>query len=520
MMRNLILGGVATLVAAIAIGVYASLLPLIAGLMVASVVAVVLLSAPHKITWAIIALAFLACFPLPVAFPQSFTAGGGTIYVADLLTLLVLALVLSVPSAPRMKMLLVGALVVLATYAAIGLINHGDPSAVVRDLRGPVEVLALCAGLLVVLNERDPAVIRILVSALAVMVIGTAAVLVFETATRSGFFDLRSQDAVLYLGRQVASYSATRLTPPNDVLCAISGSAALMLWMQGRVKARQLWWFWPFVISGLAVGLANFSRNNLIAILAVVLAGTFLGGSFLRVVSRIVPLVLSALAILGSFVTFLVIYSPTARALLTSMTMAFNGRVLGGLDPKTLSVDSSALWRVRESNAALASISSTNGLGTGFGKAYRTILPGEPFTDGSGVFYVHSSYLWLPVKIGVPLSVLLFVLLAIVVIRPVRHVLRLKVSNLQVLSSWVVLALLPVFVVSPLPFSRNGAIAVGAALALAITARSSAYLSASPGSSIVSKEVGDTVAQGATRSSPNGGAQFRGRAALPRPLRR
>ncbi len=253
---------------------------------------------------------FLACFPLPVAFPQSFTAGGGTIYVADLLTLLVLALVLSVPSAPRMKMLLVGALVVLATYAAIGLINHGDPSAVVRDLRGPVEVLALCAGLLVVLDERDPAVIRILVSALAVMVIGTAAVLVFETATRSGFFDLRSQDAVLYLGRQVASYSATRLTPPNDVLCAISGSAALMLWMQGRVKARQLWWFWPFVISGLAVGLANFSRNNLIAILAVVLAGTFLGGSFLRVVSRIVPLVLSALAILGSFVTFLVIYSP------------------------------------------------------------------------------------------------------------------------------------------------------------------------------------------------------------------
>lgn len=474
MRRGIFVAGVGAVTAAVAVGVIASSLVAVAVFSVAAVVFIALIISKRRLPIALLILAFLAAFPLPLIFPQSFEVGGGSVFLSDIMSGVVILLVLSGRGSTKMKLIVVAVLATLALFASFGLLSGGDAPALVRDLRGPAEVLSLTSGLIVEVRHGGAAHRRLLLSGLAAMVIGTGLILVFETVTRLEFFDLRSQDAVLYLGHQVANYSATRLTPPNDVLCAISGSVALMLWMQGRVRGTSVWWFWPFVVSGLLVGLANFSRNNLIAMVVVVLAGALLGGRLLRVVGRLVPFLAIGTLFVSSSLFFLTAYSTAARTLLESLWEAFVGRVLGGLNPSTLSVDSSALWRVRESNAAFSSIAERGVLGTGLGHAYRTTLPGEPFTDGSGVFYVHSSYLWVPVKLGLPIAALLLGLLGLLVIRSVRIAWARGADDTAVIAGWSLLALIPVLAVSPLPFSRGGAIVVGVVFALAVVSARSA----------------------------------------------
>jgi hypothetical protein len=435
---------------------------------IAGLILVLLLGHRNALPLSTAMLALVSIAPLPTAIPRQFSLGGGSIFLSDLLIAIVCILALghsrTFKSGVRAFLVAIG---ILIAWVLLGMLNDADMSSIIRDVRGIVGVLVLALGIAISMTMDQRIAVKIFASALVTIMLSSAFAVLFETVTSSGFFSLRDEEATLYTATATEAYGAIRLIPPGGLFTVVCSAVLLGLVLNGMIGGPGYWWLWPAIASGFVVALIGFSRNNLIAIVVVVFVAFVMSPRRRAFSGRLSILLGTVLGVGGLVWLFISVYWTGIADAGRELWIAFDGRVIGGLRPDTISQDASSVWRFRESDAALASILSNPVQGTGLGVAYRDHILGEPFGGDYGLTYLHNSFLWVAVKLGIPLTLLL----AVFALRLNWSMWKMRSGQFRVAAHSVLyasIALLPVLYVSPVPFSRGGAITSGALLGLAI----------------------------------------------------
>jgi hypothetical protein len=219
----------------------------------------------------------------------------------------------------------------------------------------------------------------------------------------------------IWLQGSAGSFGSIRVVPPSHVLVyfAMLIAAGLAIFESNRRLRAGL------VIQCGVLGLAlllTYTRAQWIAtIIALVLMATVLVPMYKAQIARLallsIPIFLIACGFLGFGLQRLLQETPVFTLL--------SDRATTLLAPDE-TIDSRSLqWRIFENEEALKSISRHPLLGVGLGNSYRnlTTLQGESsgwFTRNSLVAgevsrftrYIHSSYIWIPVKMGIPAFVI------------------------------------------------------------------------------------------------------------------
>lgn len=216
---------------------------------------------------------------------------------------------------------------------------------------------------------------------------------------------------IWFQGGGIGSFGSVRVVPPSHVLVyfAMLIASGLAIFEPNR-KLRTV-----FAIQAGLLGLAlllTYTRMQWIAtaIALPLMASVFVPMykvRFTRLALWSVPVLLLVLGLFGVWQQALLKEVPLLKLLSERVTTLFT------LD-ETLE-SSSLQWRVFETDQALKSIFNNPLLGVGLGNSYRniTMLQGEAngwLTGYSLVAgevsrftrYVHSSYIWIPVKMGIP----------------------------------------------------------------------------------------------------------------------
>ncbi len=203
-------------------------------------------------------------------------------------------------------------------------------------------------------------------------------------------------------GGSAGSIGSIRVVPPSHVLMYFTMLIAGGLAMYTRGKPRAI-----FVAQFGGLGLAlllTYTRSQWIAtaialmLMAIVLVPTY-KARFARLALIGIPVLLLAYGLLQQ----------------TSLFALLSERAMSLLSPAETLDSSSLEWRTFETEEALNSISHHPLMGVGLGNSYRRITTLQGEADGwySGkslvagevsrfTRYVHSSYLWIPVKMGIP----------------------------------------------------------------------------------------------------------------------
>jgi hypothetical protein len=221
------------------------------------------------------------------------------------------------------------------------------------------------------------------------------------------------------------------------------------------------------MISASVALLLTFSRNHLVTILVALLVAALFAARHLRAAARGIQM----MATIGGAVLVLGIVAGTLserfQSLLTEVSRTFWTRVVEGLDPSVVNVESSAEWRDIESELAFASMISRFWFGTGFGAPYRGYATGEVFSGSYGLTYLHNSFLWVPVKVGVPLAIALFIVVIALYVTVWVATTRSK-GSIGRDALLVLLALSPAMYVAPTLFSTEGAPVLGGLVAISL----------------------------------------------------
>lgn len=287
------------------------------------------------------------------------------------------------------------------------------------------------------------------------------------TLTGSSLFAVRADTASLWAGSYSSLSSALRVSLPGGMFIVAVGVVSLYLLAvrSKTVPTRRL-----VTIALIAVLVAATSYSRSFFLLAAIMVGVLLiFGPFRR---RFLALIAGASGV-ASLVLFVVYAASTVFAWsawedLMGVVQAYMGRVLNGLDPDTLALDSSAMWRTRESAAGMEHVRENWVAGSGFGVPYRTVLNGEIFHGTHGLTYVHSAYLWVLVKTGVlgaiALAGVLLTALHSLCSARLRGGENPAVSVVTALSLAVGVTMLA----SPVPFDAPGSIVVGGILGVSL----------------------------------------------------
>ena len=215
----------------------------------------------------------------------------------------------------------------------------------------------------------------------------------------------------IWLEGGAGSFGSVRVVPPSHVLVyfAMLITAGLAMFEPNRRLRTGL--VIQFGVLSLAL-LLTYTRAQWIATtIALALMATVFMPMYKAQIGRLallsIPLFLIAFGLLGFGLQGLLQETPLFTLL--------SNRATTLLTPDE-TIDSRSLqWRIFENEKALTSIAAHPLLGVGLGNSYRslTILQGEAdgwFTSNSLAAgevsrftrYVHSSYLWIPVKMGIP----------------------------------------------------------------------------------------------------------------------
>jgi hypothetical protein len=448
---------------------------------------------------ATVLMVVLAAAPLPAALPIGLPVGGGTIFLADLVAgaLLVGGLLSGSPQAAR-------AVTVFLLVCGAGLLSglaHGlQAAAAVRDVRGIAHGLAVLLGCLVLLDRNPRRAVGLGSTVVSAIVIWSGIASGVGLAIGGEWLNGRVLDAALYGGAFTGSFGATRLLLVSGPLCAATAAfCALVLAWRPVDRARRTWLL-LILATSLLVLLLTYSRNNLVTVVAALALAVVLAERRLLAVRRLVgALGTVALPVVSLFAVAAAVSAPLRQELGT-VGAAYSARVLNGLDPSVLALDASTLWRQRESSLALGYSLDNPLTGSGFGSPYRAVQPGEPFLGTDGTTYVHNTFLWLPVKLGWVVALILLAGLAVGLVRQWRSA---QAGSVVRMAIGTLLALVPAMAVSPLPFSSASAVVLGmlGGLCLHPSGGSVRARSEAPGSDIVVPTLASRVDQSTGRRS-------------------
>lgn len=376
------------------------------GLVVLVVALVVFGRAPWVFVPATVVLAYTA---VPLVIPRSVGVGGLSAYLYEISLLAALAFALT-KRPPRRRTDALGVIVlsVTAVSAIFGYVAGNPLNPAMNDARGLVIV-----GFSVIIAGRvfgHPEVMK------TVRVFKW--VLWFSAAmVTAGQFGLplhgASEDAGLSFaggGDRALSGAERFLTSATHAsLATVCIAVALIITNRARLRTVA-----PWLVPALIVVFFSFSRNSILAIAVAVVFALVSSQQFRSFVTA------GATFVGGGLVVWAVYALATASSAdgplgwLAVQINAYANRVVEGIDPSVISVDTSAQYRNKESELLIASWQQAPVFGHGMGHAYR-IPVGAPdsFTATSGIYYAHNFYLWLAVKagfVGVALIVAVFVI--------------------------------------------------------------------------------------------------------------
>jgi O-antigen ligase len=367
-------------------------------------------------------------------------------------------------------------------FTFIGLSNGASIGSAFRDVRGPLIFCCVVIMILFALRFDLTNTLKYGVGGIKLLVFWSACAAILGVAGLGGWLNGRFTAASLYgVGSAGESELSRQLLSSGRLLVAVLCFYIIYYCRRPGLKIG---------ISGYAVAISasvalllTFSRNHLITVLvALLVSGVFVAnrlGATLRAAQMI--------AVVGGFVVVLGIVAGTLsnrfQLLLSDVSRTFRTRVIEGLDPSVVNVESSAEWRDIESGLAWLSMMSRFWSGTGFGAPYRGYAPGEVFNGTYGLTYLHNSFLWVPVKVGVPLALALLALSLALFFKVWGATAARYKDSVGRDAMLVLLALAPAMYVAPTLFSTEGAPVLGGLIAVALfsmKARDCRWWSASP----------------------------------------
>jgi O-antigen ligase len=259
---------------------------------------------------------------------------------------------------------------------------------------------------LVVLRER------LTVRALALTITVFGAVLGFiglvQSVTRTRLL-LSEGGRVESLQNTISTYDdVTRSIVPGTTLVSFVFFLALARLLSGDAKVKRIWWWLVLTLTAGGI-LVNFGRTLWVATIALAIVILFRAGNGVRAFR--VLAVCSMLAVVASvfvYVTKPIVFESIVDRVVSSRE---EGRP-----------SSSWSWRKFENQFAVSSIQSRPLLGVGMGGDYKPFQPGLGKFDDLQSSYIHNSYLFLPLKLGVPAALLVLAVLGWLTVRLNRSV--------------------------------------------------------------------------------------------------
>jgi hypothetical protein len=436
-------------------------LPFVLGL----AVVVVLATTDSYTSLAIIAsaLVVLLLAPLPSSVPTAIYFAGGSLYFADIISGLGILLICMLgATSSKLRGGIYIFCLMAALFLVVGLISGATPGAAFADVRGPLRLVAgaVVAYQLFVLNRVRAT--RLFVCLSALITVWTAVVVASIAFLGVSAFDIRTSNAAVYTTSKSIVYDTARVTPDSGLTCVVIVGCLLsmrLIWKYTPIAQPAIWLV--VVGSGLFVGLVSYTRGHFLVLALILLLMTVVSRSRLQTFVRIGTGALIVTLFAWLAYGFLdAVDAQYARYFLQPLS-AFRGKVLDGLLFENVQVDTSALWRVRESQLALEYFSKNWIIGSGFGARYRTFTRGEIFDGVRGLTYIHNGYLWILVKTGLigAIAVLLAGALAI------RRVLTVSQSSglhrATVLGLVVLAALATQMITSPTIIENANSLLVG-----------------------------------------------------------
>ncbi len=221
---------------------------------------------------------------------------------------------------------------------------------------------------------------------------------------------------IWHQGGSIGSIGSVRVVPPSHVLVYFTNLIAGGLAIFSPSHKLRIMFAIHFGLLGLALLLTYtraqwFATFIALALMLVVIVPIY-KSQFTRFIFFSIPVILLACSLLG----FRLLQERTEK---TTLFTLLGERAMTLLTPDETLGTSSLQWRIFETEEALNSISHHPLLGVGLGNSYRdiTTLQGEAngWFAGSSLAagdvsrftrYVHSSYLWIPVKMGIPAFVI------------------------------------------------------------------------------------------------------------------
>lgn len=350
--------------------------------------------------------------PQPSSPPFAISVGGGTLYLADLLTVAGAALCIKRCFRPSA----VGAVLAGSGFLAVGLIgaaiHHPQIGLLGRDTRGPLQlVLGTFIG---VAAMRDARLGQLLLRTLSVVLWWAAAAVGLSIVSGTDLTFGRDLVTSTLIGNVLTTYSSNRFQLDVSNVAALVLATVVSLLLLGHVTLRAV--AVPFLLPSFFLAFESFARNNLIMLAVGVLLAFILavrrGAVFPTVWRMLGGGVLSALVLACAYEVFGAAGSLFGGSNpLAAQLTAYKGRVLDTLTGKVLQADSSTQFRVFEWHNAWLSFRRSPIIGHGFGAPYRALLVNDPFPGLGGTIYVHNWYGWILAKTGVAGCVFLAVLL-------------------------------------------------------------------------------------------------------------
>jgi O-antigen ligase len=413
---------------------------------------VIYLTKPQWMAWIALILAFASLPPgLPVGnglWPMS----AYTYHVV-----LVLAIAFLVPRARlRFSAYVVPGIFFLtvAYFTAAGVVGGNDPKWVNREA---LFLFELVAGFVLALLIVRADYVREAIRVMGVVLWFSAGMILASSLT-----GLQLIGRAASLQAETGSAEAIRLItytelPAQAVLAAL---VAAQIVGRGRLSMHL-----ALGLPALLITLLAFSRDALI-VLGVTLAAALVATVGWMAIRRfaVLALVVAALVAVVLPGALFLLQNSAAGAWLSDQLNAFSSRVIGGVSPNVLAVDSSTQDRLHENAHLLAAFGDAPWSGHGLGYAYQ--LPfgkAESFTATLGTTYSHNFYLWWLAKAGA-VGMASFAVFALTpVVRGIR-----SASAAAKISAAVSAGLLAGCTVDPMPLEPAQSLVLGLALGAAM----------------------------------------------------
>ncbi len=216
-------------------------------------------------------------------------------------------------------------------------------------------------------------------------------------------------------GGSIGSIGSVRVVPPSHVLVYFTNLIAGSLTIFSPTRKVKTMFAIQFGLLGLAL-LLTYTRAQWLATamalaLMLIIITPMYKAQFTRLAFFSIPVILLTCSLFG--------FSLQEQTKKITLFTLLSERVMTLFTPDETLDTSSLQWRIFETEEALRSISYHPLLGVGLGNSYRDITTLQGEADGwfmgnslaAGnvsrfTRYVHSSYLWIPVKMGIPAFVI------------------------------------------------------------------------------------------------------------------